>query len=373
MTTVAVHEGVPPWWAPLAATGPLFASPGWLRAMDGRLGEPPRVFAVDDGGRVALAAFGTVQRVPRPGEFFDLWHVLAGPAPGLPLTPAARERREALCRTAPPAPRWLPALVMMLPGYECVPVGDPAYTGELVDGVLRWAADRDIATVAWLYVRPDAALDGVLAARGYRSLPLSVTWDLPVRPGGLPGYLAALPRKRRSEAEREMARMEEGGVTVGLLGPELDGTVFDRLVDLRCQLVRKYRSGADVAVEAGRLRVLVDDVCAGRPAVVTAASGPDVLSFALFAPWGRDWHCLAVGSDYTDPRSRYAYFATAYYGAVAAAAAAGVRSIGYGQGASEAKRSRGCVGTPLRAYVHSTDSGVAEAVRASADVTRLGC
>ena len=371
MTTVAVYDGVPPQWAPLAGTGPLFASPGWLRAMDGRLGAPPRAFVVDDGGRAALAALGTVQEVPRPGEFFDLWHVLAGPAPGLPLTGAARARREVLSRTAPPPSRWLPALVMMLPGYECVPVGDPAFTGELVDGVRRWAAAQGIATVAWLYVRPDAALDRELAGRGYQGVPLSVTWDLPVGPDGLAGYLAGMPRKRRTEALREMARLGEGGVTVGLLGPEQVGAAFDRLVDLRCQLVRKYRAGADVAVEAGRLRVLVDDVCGGRPVVVTAASGPDVLSFALFAPWGPDWHCLAVGSDYTDPRSRYAYFATAYYGVLPAAAAAGVQRLGYGQGASVAKRARGCVGTPLRAYVHSTDPEVAAAVRASAGVTEL--
>jgi len=372
MTTLAVHNGVPPEWTGLARAGPIFTSPGWLRAMHGRLGAEARTFVVHDRGRPVLAVAATVQCRPRPGEFFDLHHVLISPAPALPYTGATRTRRAALAAAAPSPPRWLPSLVVMLPGYECVPVGDDSYTDDMVRAVQQWADEHALRTVAYLYVRPDAvALRAALDRHRYDIMPVSVTWDMPVDAGGLHAHLARLPRKRSTEARRELARLAESGVSIGPLDPDRTAAAFHRLVDLRCQLVRKYRGTADVAVERFRLRALIDDVCGGDPLIVTATAGPDILGFALFAPWADDWHCLAVGFDYTDPRSRYAYFATTYYGVVPLAAAAGVRRIGYGQGAADAKRNRGCIATPLSAHLRTKDPALAGAFRASAAVTAL--
>ena len=50
---------------------------------------------------------------------------------------------------------------------------------------------------------------------------------------------------------------------------------------------------------------------------------------------------------------------------------AGVRSLGYGQGAWQAKRARGCRPTPMTGWVSSTDPAVAAAALASAEVTAL--
>jgi hypothetical protein len=357
MTTLAVHDGVPPEWTVLARPGPIFASPGWLRAMHGRLGGETRTFVVHDRGRPVLAAATTVQCLPRPGEFFDLHHVLISPAPALPYTSASRARRAALAATAPPPVRWQPSLVVMLPGYECVQ---------------QWADEQGLRTVAYLYVRPDAAtLRTALDRDRYDMIPISLTWDMPVDGGGFPGYLARLHRKRRTEARRELARLAESGVSIGPLDPDQTAAAFHRLVDLRCQLVRKYRGTADLATQRLRVRALIDDVCGGDPVIVAATAGPDILGFALFAPWADDWHCLSVGFDYTDPRSRYAYFATAYYGVVPLAAAAGVRRIGYGQGAAHAKSSRGCIATPLSGHLRTDDPALAEAFRASAAITAI--
>ena len=192
---------------------------------------------------------------------------------------------------------------------------------------------------------------------------------MPVDAGGLPAHLARLPPKRRTEAKRDSRGWP-------IPGPVSARSIANgprprcRLVDLRCQLVRKYRGTADLAVERLRLRALIDDVCGGDPVTVTATAERDILGFALFAPWAHDWHCLAVGFDYTDPRSRYAYFATAYYGSIPLAAAAGVRRIGYGQGAADAKRSRGCVPTPLSGHLRQ-GSGPGRGVSGQRAVTAL--
>jgi GNAT acetyltransferase-like protein len=373
-----VYEGLAPQWSALAAGGPLLASPAWLRAMAGRLGERVVTLVAYGDGQPRVAALASVQPAPRPTEFFDLHHLLVGEAPALPLTDAARRARARLAGTAPAPARWTPSLVVMLPGYECVPVGpgadDPRLLCALVDRAWDWAAAAGIRAVAFLYTRPEAtALAAVLAGRGFLAVPLSISWDLPVPPDGLPGYLAALPRKRRQEARRELRRLAAEGVELRALpaGDAAGEAALHAMAGLRCQLVRKYRGGVDEAAERARLVDLAHGVAGGRPHVLVAEVDGRVVGYALFAEHGGDWHCLSVGYDYTDERSRLAYFGTAYYLAVSLAAAAGARRLGYGQGAAPAKRARGCVGTPLTGWVRSADPQLAAAARASAGVTAL--
>jgi hypothetical protein len=372
MTTLAVYDRIPAEWTELARHGPIFTSPGWLHAMHGRLGGAARTFVIRDHGRPVLAVAATVQSLPRPGEFFDLHHVLISPAPALPYTASTRSRRAALAADAPAPACWLPSLVVMLPGYECVPVGDDAYTEDMVRAIQQWADEQGLRAVAYLYVRPDAvALRAALDRHRYDKMQVSATWDMPIDAGGWPAHLARLPRKRRNEATRELARLADCGVSIVQLDSDRTAAAFHRLVDLRCQLVRKYRGAADVAAERHRLRVLIDEVCGSEPVTIVATTGSDIVGFALLAPWADEWQCLAVGFDYTDPRSRYAYFAAAYYGVVPLAAAAGVRRVGYGQGAADAKRGRGCIATPLSGHLRTSDPALAQAFRASAAVTSL--
>ena len=372
--TVEVVDGPAPQWAGLAVDGPLFAAPGWLRAMDGRLGGRPVTIVVRRGGRPTLAAFASVQTEHRPGELFDLHQVVVHPGRELPLTPRSRELRARLAATAPSPHRWQPSLVIMLPGYECAPVGpdaaDPAAAAALVDGALRWAAAAGIPTVAALYTRPDAvALAGALADRGFVRLPLTPTWDLELPGAGFGDYLAGLPSKRRVEVRRELRRLDLAGVRIDQVDVE---DVFDDLVRLRCQLAGKYRGGrTDPVAERAKLRGIVDEVAGGRPHVLLATAGATVLGFALFAAHRDTWHCLALGSDYNDPRSRLTYFGAAYYRAAELAYRHGVRTIGYGLGAWQAKRSRGCRPVPLAGWVHTAEPDLAATVLAAAGVTEL--
>jgi hypothetical protein len=366
-----VVEGLSPRWPELAVDAPMLATPGWLRAMDGRLGARPLTFVVRSAARIELAAFASVQTTSRPGEFFDLHHVLIRPTPDFPLTDQSRADRTQLSLTAPD--NWLPSLVVMLPGYECVPVGpgatDPAALNALVNGTLDWAADQGIPTVAFLYLRPEQrALADALRDREFSRLPLTYTWDLHLAGTGIEDYLTALPRKRRKETRREVRTLAESGVDI----QQADvWPVFDALVDLRCQLVTKYRGQADRAHEGTRLRTMVEVVAGGRPTLLLATADDTPVGFALFAPNRDEWLCLAVGHDYADPRSRLTYFGAAYYHAAEAAYAAGVRILGYGQGSWQAKRARGCRPTPMAGWVHSTDPALAAAVRASAAMTEL--
>jgi predicted N-acyltransferase len=368
---VRVIEGLWERWPELAVDAPMLATPGWLRAMDGRLGARPLTFLVDSPAGTELAALASVQTESRPTEFFDLHHVVVRPTPDFPLTEESRAERARLCETAPR--QWVPSLVVMLPGYECVPVGPgatrPAALAALVDGALDWAAEQGIPTVAFLYLRPEqTALADALRDRDFIGLPLTYTWDLHLAGTGMAAYFEALPRKRRKEARRELRALDEAGVRI----EQADvWPVFDRLVDLRCQLVAKYRGRSDRAHEAKRLRTMVEDVARGTPTLLLASAEDTPVGFALFAPNRDEWLCLAVGYDYGDPRSRLAYFGAAYYRAAEAAYLAGVHTIGYGQGAWQAKRARGCRPTPMAGWLHSTDPALAETIRASAKVTEL--
>ena len=368
---VEVVEGLSARWQALAVDAPMLATPGWLHAMRGRLGPRPLTFLVRSATRTELAVFASVQTASRPGELFDLHHVLVEPTPEFPLTDRSRALRTELSRTAPD--QWVPSLIVMLPGYECVPVGPgatrQAVLAAVVDGALAWAADQAIPTVAFLYLRPEQhELANALRDNDFVRFPLTYTWDLHLTGTGPHDYLAALPRKRRKEARRELRTLDESGVRIA---PAEVWPVFDELVDLRCQLVAKYRGRADREHEASRLRTMVKEVALDRPTLLLATAQDTPVGFALFAPNRDEWLCLAVGHDYADPRSRLTYFGAAYYRAAEAAYSASVRTLGYGQGSWQAKRARGCSPTLMAGWVHSTDPALAATVRAGADMTEL--
>lgn len=312
------------------------ASPAWLAAMRGRLPDPVPLAAK------GVEAHAFIQREPRPAEFYDLHHVLTTDAPALPIT-----------RTPIDSPPWVPALIVMAPGYECLPIGstDPAALNALVSAALA----HDVPTVAFLYTRA-GPLEAVLGDRGFTKVPLSLTWDLHLPGTGIADYLASFARKRRKEIRREMRS------TVDVRREEPD---LDELTALRCRLVEKYRGTSDAAKERAKLAAL-----AAMDSVVLVARPGKAVGFAMFARHESSWTCTAVGFDYADERSRLAYFGTAFYAAAEHAYAEGVRTISYGQGSWAAKRSRGCTGTPLNGWIHTADPALGEVLRISAETTR---
>lgn len=308
-------------------------SPAWLAAMRGRLPDPVPLAA--DGVR----AHAFVQREPRPTEFYDLHHVLTTDAPALPIT-----------RVPIDSPPWVPALIVMTPGYECLPVGSGSLNA-LVSAALAY----DVPIVAFLYTRA-GPLEAVLRERGFTQVPLSTTWDLHLPGTSVADYLASFGRKRRKEIRREMRS------TVDVHREEPD---LDELTALRCRLVEKYRGRSDFAAERAKLAAL-----AAMDSVVLVARPDRAVGFAMFARYEGSWTCTAVGFDYDDERSRLAYFGTAFYAAAEHAYAEGVRTISYGQGSWQAKRSRGCTGTPLAGWIRTSDPVLRSVLGRSAATTR---
>jgi hypothetical protein len=365
----AAADGLPDWWAAVDGDASLLGTATWLRALGGRIGDRPVTFAVHGEGPLA-ALHATVRSEPAPRELFDLWDVVAGPAPGRPLTDAARAARAAI--DLDPA-ACVPYLLVMYPGYECFPVGpaaaDPAVLRVLVDGIVAWARAEGMRAVGFLYCGPDAApLQAVLGGAGFAGIPRDLSFDLDVPGPTFGDYLRALPKKRRVEANRELRQLAASGVTVTRPGPD---EIAGDLVRLRMNLSHKYGGSATPSSERARLDLMLA-ACGPDPAVFAAVAGDGtVVSAAMFGTAGGVWTAVLTGSEYDDPRSRFGYFATAYYEPVRAAGPLGVRQLRYGVGSFAAKRARGCVPTPRTAWVRALDPALDAPVARSAAVTRL--
>ncbi|MGW0070105.1 hypothetical protein ACWDUI_21890 [Streptosporangium sandarakinum] len=377
MSPARVFEAVPgrpPEWPALAADGPMFATERWLTAMRGRVPGAAYTFVLREAGAAVLALYGTVVTgVDRPGrgEVFDLPYVLVGDPAELPLSAAARAARAAgPPLPAPPREGWFPHLVVMLPGYECHPLGPLARDREaldaLVGAITDWARERGLRAVAFLYPPPGTApLGRVLSARGFTGVPLAYSCELRLPGGGFEDYLAALPRKRRGEARRELRLLREAGVEVRAERVSEPGA---DVVELKCGHSAKYNGRPpDRAKTAGRLR----DLCAGGALLLRAERAGDLLGYGLFVEHAGVWYCVSTGMDYSSAAARHTYFATVFYEPARLAYPAGVRRLHYGQGSWRAKTARGCEAVELPGWVLPLDPALEPAVTWSARTTAL--
>jgi predicted N-acyltransferase len=370
------HVGLHPAWGRLAARGPVQASLFWLHVLGGRIPGETVTFVAFEDTEPAAGLLATVVETARPYEVFDLRHVVASPSPVLPFSRATQDAREGLAARAPEAGSWYPSLVAMLPGYVCPVVGPAADSDppveQLAARAVAFAEQRGLRTAAFLYVRPEeAALCRALHGLGFRRIPLAFTCELgleEIAGGTFDGYLASLPKHRRSEVRRELRRMADAGIELRVREP---GEVTEDLVRLRTELVRAYRGEADAEAERARLRALVEAVPSDRLPVFTAERDGEVLGFALFLTGPTDWHPIWTGAERRRPEARLTYFATAFYQPIAAALAAGARVIHYGMGSWQAKRARGCRLVPLDAFVLAFEPELDAVVRESAAVTAL--
>jgi hypothetical protein len=152
----AAVAGRPPQWHALAAGGPMFASEGWMGAMRGRIPGAGFTFVLRESQTAVLALYGTVLSRAERDEVFALPYILAGDPRELPLSEASRTARTHW--RAPARESWYPHLVVMLPGYECHPLGPLAGDGdalaELVEAVVGWARGQGLRAVAFLYTPP---------------------------------------------------------------------------------------------------------------------------------------------------------------------------------------------------------------------------
>jgi hypothetical protein len=363
-----VHRAMPGDWERLGGGG-LFTSVPWLRALGARYRGEPRYFVLHRDGRPRLGLYGVVLDDPASHEAVNPYRLLLGEPPVFALDQAVRERRRALARRAPAPERWFPSLVLCCPGYACDPRGDLSggmlEAAELVAAVERWARGHGLATVSYLYATD--AMAEPLAAAGYQGFPLTARYLLRLPGRGLDDYLAALPGRRSRRIRAELRAVSAAGVEIRTR-PVAERAA--EITGLRVGLLGKYGQTASEPDERGRLDALAAAFGPDGLTVVTAEHGDRLLAFALFLRDGSTWHAIWTGSDYGERRARHLHFATLFYGAVTAAAAAGVSEIDYGIDGGATKRSRGCVEVPLLGFALALDPGLEPWVEEAAATTR---
>jgi len=356
---LVVDTGVPSAWDQLTdgSTVPVPLSRRWLELVD-RFGPGYLTFTLCAGDTPVLAMGGTVVSDPLPQPRIDPYHILSGRSAHLGLIPDGPHPWHGL-----PADDVMPCLLLMYPNYVLCPVGpaagDPAVTGVFLEAIRQWAAARGVPSLVLLYLSDDGnTVSAALARAGAPVLPLTSTCRMAVRWQDFRGYLAALPRGRRSAARYELRSLAERGID---LAEERDPDLSDpELLRLRCQLVAKYGGHGDPERERQVFEKVATCFAPPEICLTTARKAGKLLGFSLFLQESDHLVVFFTGTDYGEPDSRFTYFATMFYLPPMLAPARGVTQIDYGLGSWEAKRLRGCELTPLYASVLSSgqDRGV---------------
>ena len=357
LATLVAESGVAPWWAEIAPRPPLVASKPWLDAMGDRLDGEPCSLALESRDRISVAAFGSVVTDPDAYEAFNVHRLLAAEPPVFPLDPGAGEARAAAVSELPPAPGWFPTLVLVYPGYECVPVGpdaeDPDALRAFAEAVAGWASGAGCRVASCLYVPRDREAFGqALADAGWSCAPLVVRSRLSLAGcASFEDYLARLKRSKRIEARRERRVLREAGVRTERR--PLDEHVDD-VVRLRSNLVAKYGGYSTPKAERRRLERLVEAL-GPRLVLFRSVAGRETIAFTLMIEDGAEWYLFWTGQDYGHPKARYLYFDAVFYTPVEAAIEAGVEAIDMGVGHSDAKTARGATTSPRDGWFLALD------------------
>jgi hypothetical protein len=324
----------------------------WLTAMASRV--PGRLHTAVHGDRAA--ALLAVVDDPGAYESYNPYALLFADPPVF-QTGDPDGRRRGLAALAVPPERVLPAAVVVHPGYAGDPVGAAAAVPPLLTDLRDWAANRGLRGLYVLYTerltRPVAAAADRL---GGASFPLATRWRLPVWWKDWDGYLAGLPSRRRVELARQRRRAAELGVRPAVVDPQ---RYLDPIVAGRCALLRRYGHAADPVAERARLAALVQAY--GLDLRVYAALRDEELLAATVAVRDRGSvltvHAGAVEA--TDPVP-FAHFVANYYAVVDDVTVADTTDVDYGLGQDQAKRLRGCHGSPLTGHVVPVEAAAAE-------------
>ncbi|MEU8975207.1 GNAT family N-acetyltransferase [Streptomyces monashensis] len=232
------------------------------------------------------------------------------------------------------------------------PEASDADVESLVTAAELLARQAGLATVCFLYVdEQDDALGRVLGARGYVTCTTGRYSTLQVpEEGGFDGYLAALPRKRRVSVAAERRRMRESDVRVRL--ESLHSADLPRFAELESGLLAKY----GISVRADQVLEQIRQVrdCFGDDAFAVVAEGEGgIRGFGLILRHGDHWYARQTGYDYAyqERTGLPLYFEVLYYRLLEEAVSAGVRTLHYGLGSEQAKRSRGCTATEQRCHL----------------------
>jgi hypothetical protein len=230
-----------------------------------------------------------------------------------------------------------PCVIGVLDGVHTMMLVDPAAQLARPDVVREMVSGLAETTVAFPYFpdRADAeaaaqALDGPALVTSAVAR-LAVDWD------DFDGYLGSLSKHQRSNVRRERRQFAEAGyqIEIGRGTADLD----EETALLQTSTLTKHGTSADVAALLQgyeMLRATVDQH------VVTFRTRLDGVTkgITVCLQDGETLYVRATGM--AGDNSSFAYFNTGYYAPIEWGCANGVRTFGYGAGASRAKQLRGC-------------------------------
>lgn len=355
----------PQHWDPLFAGRSFFLSRDWLLGAEGELTRQPRYLLVSaDGDDQPWAAAAGQFAGADAYQFYDIARLVtdadsvAQAGRSLPVDEA--ERLAVLAAQARARlPEAGPAMVIAASGMA----GGLGIRADLSPGQRAAAAAAAVAAVAeqgrrigaWVdgfcYLRPgaDPELTETLERAGYIRGTLAAECILPIAFNSVDGYLATLPRRRRSSVRREMRQFRDAGMRVEI--GEVDA-LRDELAALQAELRRRYGHPADETAIRRSFQLMRDRL--GRYVrVAVARDGTNqVVGFVLFFEADRVYYVKSAGFRYEALQEHlFCYFNVAYYALIQAAAANGIRAIHYGIESYQAKAARGCRLEELVGYV----------------------
>ncbi|TQF06669.1 GNAT family N-acetyltransferase [Kitasatospora acidiphila] len=329
----------------LAVADSLYALPNWLKTAETRDGGR-RLYALSFDGGKATGALAAYPVHADSWVFNNPVALLTGGSAEFTAFLDAGEQ-DALQRAqeqlGAAADELFPTLASFLPsGYRPgvlrSPAADARTTEALLDHLEETAARDGQRTVAVMHVpEDDQELRGRLRARGYLPFVAVGDCELATPWRDFDGYLAALPSPRRNRVRREIRGFAESGAQLREGSIEAMG---DRHAELHAGHLRRYGHRTGIADSLNLLKGMRENPT-GRGRVLEAWRAGELVGFVVAYEFNGRLHPKMIGVAEGE-RAAFGYFNITYYGLIRLAVAEGLRAIGFGPEAYEAKALRGC-------------------------------
>lgn len=353
------------WWDSLVHPS-AYLSYDWLRSRSGTIDGQPRFVGVSGGAGDPVLAFPAYLTDGSSHPGYDPARLLT--VDDLPDddvqveegAPAALADLRAALRSGAVGK----GLVVAAPGR----MGGVSYAANLSPGARRdaltlaaaevesQAADAGTRTVCWAYFveGADDVLDQVLLERNYTRVVIGADCYLPLRWNDFDEYLGSFRSRRRWAIRRELAAVDEAGVSIVVHGPDV---LDEELAALELQWRQKYGRQATLDQTMRDYRALREHI-GGALHVFVARQGGRAVGFTTFIENDGVWWARFPGFDYSTGHQLYLYFNLLFYHPIQAAMARRVKAISYSISSYETKVSRGCSLRHLLAYVRLPDVGL---------------
>jgi predicted N-acyltransferase len=271
-------------------------------------------------------------------------------------------------------PDRYPVAVSVAPGFVAGAAYAPGADREraaaaVVDALGELAAARGCRAAAVLHLPATEApeLAAALAAAGYRTGVVSAECWLELAWDSFDGYLAMLPRNRRTSVKREIRAFAEGGLTTTLDGAE---GLTRRTAELHSAWRARYGTGVPVDQLLDQYARIGAEL-ADRLRLVRVWRDGEQVAFSLFYVHDGIWYGRACGFDYDRlHRLEFGYFNTTCYAPLRHALAEGARRMELSIESYQAKLARGCRLRPLSLALRTDEAGLADLLAAADARTR---